>query len=171
MRLSEPAVNGLRTTELLDVGLFLGALALAAAFVCLTPSDGPHYQHLLGHLDRIGAILSYGMSLGLLGILASRYAFCGRRESLWTGEWLGITTAAFLLSGAWLQTPIVLLWAFCLVECAMSIMSIALLFAKLFTRYRPGPRAKAPHTNILGLLVCAITGPFTYLQLPLMMEI
>jgi hypothetical protein len=161
--------------------MFLGGLALATAFVCLTPSTGPHYQQLLGYLDRIGAILSYGISLGLLGILASRYAFCGRRESLWTGEWLGITTGALLLSSAWLQTPIaggllgkrafVLFLVFCLIECAMSIVSIGLLFAKLFTRHRPGPGAEAPRTNILGLLVCAITGPFIHLQLPLMMEI
>jgi hypothetical protein len=172
MRLSEPTVSAWRTTELLDAGIFLAGLALATAFVCLTPSAGPPYPHLLWHLDRIGAILIYGMSIGFLGILASHYAFCGRRESLWKGEWLGITTAALLLSTTWLETngllgqrAFVSLLASCLIQCALSIMSAGLLAAKLITRHRPGPRVEAARTNILGLLVCAITGPFVYWQL------
>jgi hypothetical protein len=85
-----------------------------------------------------------------------------------------IATATLLLSTALLKTPMasgplrqrvfVLPLASCLIQCVLSMMSAGLLFAKLFTRHRPGPRVEAPRTNNLGLSVCAITGPFVYWQ-------
>ncbi len=89
----EPTMSAWRKIELRDAGIFLGGIALAMAIVCLTPEAGPPYPHLLWYLDRIGGVFIYGMSIGFLGFLATEYVFCGRREPLWTGEWLGITTA------------------------------------------------------------------------------
>jgi hypothetical protein len=166
-------MNTWSETKPLDAGIILGGFALALALVCLTTEAGPPYPHELWFLDRVGGVLIYGMSIGFLGILASQKGLQGRREPLGTGEWLGVVTAALLLSTAWLMTPIasglgeqVFVWLFahCLIQCLLSMMSAGFLFAKLFTRHRPGPRVEPPRTNILGYLVCAVTGPFIYWQ-------
>jgi hypothetical protein len=164
----EPSVSAWNETTPLDAGIFLAGFALGIGFAFLTAESKQPYPGEWLLLDRIGGAVVYGTTAGFLGILASQYAFRGRRESLWTGEWLGIIAAAFLLSTVLLEISLdngfglqafVLLVASLLMQCLLSIMSAGFLLAKLFTRHRPGPRVEPPRTDMLGYLACAMTGP------------
>jgi hypothetical protein len=165
----EPTVNAWKNITPLDAGILLAGYALGIGFVFLTANTRQPDPHEDWFLDRIGGAVVWGTAIGFLGILASQYVFRRRREPFWTGERLGIITATLLLSTVLLETlmasglgqrVIVLLFASCLIQCDLSIMSAGFLFAKLFTRHRPRPRVEPPRTDILGYLACAMTGPF-----------
>jgi hypothetical protein len=64
MRLGEPALKTGKAIVLLDTGIIFGGLALATALVCVTHEAGPHSPRVLCYLDLVGAVSSYGMSIG-----------------------------------------------------------------------------------------------------------
>jgi len=166
-------VNTRSTTKLLEAGIILAGFVLGTGFVLLTTGTRLPYGSELWFFDRIGGAVVYGISIGFLAILACQWGLRGRRDFLWSGEWLGAITAALLLSSAWLKCPaasglgaqlFVFVFAHCLIQCLLSTVAAGLLFAKLFTRFRPGIHVRPPRTEIVGYLVCVITGPFVYGQ-------
>ena len=148
MRLSEPTVGGWRTTRTPGTRDFLGGLALATAFVCLTPSGGPPYPDFFGISTESERSLAMGWLSDCWGSWPTGTRFVGDASPSGQGNGSGSPQPLFFSQVPGFRPPsqvallgqqaFVLLLACCLIECGMSIMSTGLLFAKLFTRNRPG---------------------------------
>jgi hypothetical protein len=173
----EAIVKTQRKTKLLGVAIVVGGFLMGTTHA-LFGEAGPRYPHALWFFNRIGGVIVYGASLGFLGILGWQREYRGRRDFVWAGEWLGIASSFLLLSTAWLKLPLLstawfkfpatndarwpqlIMWILSawIVQCVLSVMAVAFLFAKFFTRFRPGVRADRPRTDTFGCLICALTG-------------
>jgi len=162
-------VNLWTKITLLGVTVVVGGLLLGTGYFCFNNETAPPYPPF----DRIGGLVIYAMSIGLSGILASQWRIRGRRDFIWTGEWLGVTSSVLFLATAWLKfampsglQPQLFTWllAHCLVQCILSVTAVGLLVAKCITRFPPVPRMKPPRTDMMGYVVCAATGPIVYSQ-------